>query len=270
MPYPSKVRRIAWSAATVLALLPLVFSGAAADAAALGLARPARIRGRLRGPGRHHDHEHGPDGHHRRPRPASGQRDRRLPARDGQRRQARGRRCRPAGRDRPDDRVRRRRRTAVHGELAGRPRRADPHRRASTGAGRSLARADRARDARRAGRPARGLHLPDPDDADHRDRQQRPARQRRPGVQRLLAGRQLRDARNQDRVPGQHPGVDVDLGERRRDREGRLLARTGAVTLINDTVTRAQCAAGTEPPPRARFRYRHFAPARSRRRGCST
>ena len=29
--------------------------------------------------------------------------------------------------------------------------------------------------------------------------------------------------------------------------KGRLLARTGAVTLINDEVTRAQCAAGTEP-----------------------
>ena len=28
---------------------------------------------------------------------------------------------------------------------------------------------------------------------------------------------------------------------------GRLLARNGAVTLINDTITRAQCAAGTEP-----------------------
>jgi len=29
--------------------------------------------------------------------------------------------------------------------------------------------------------------------------------------------------------------------------EGRLLARNGAVTLINDTVTRSQCAAGTSP-----------------------
>ena len=29
--------------------------------------------------------------------------------------------------------------------------------------------------------------------------------------------------------------------------DGRLLARNGAVTLINDTVTRSQCAAGTEP-----------------------
>ena len=28
---------------------------------------------------------------------------------------------------------------------------------------------------------------------------------------------------------------------------GRLLARNGAVTLINDTVTRARCAAGTAP-----------------------
>jgi len=31
--------------------------------------------------------------------------------------------------------------------------------------------------------------------------------------------------------------------------EGRLLARNGALTLINDTVTRSQCAAGTGPPP---------------------
>ena len=29
--------------------------------------------------------------------------------------------------------------------------------------------------------------------------------------------------------------------------DGRLLARNGAVTLINDTITRSQCAAGTEP-----------------------
>ena len=37
MPYTTKVvRRIGWSAATVLALLPLVFSGAAANAAAPG------------------------------------------------------------------------------------------------------------------------------------------------------------------------------------------------------------------------------------------
>ncbi len=32
--------------------------------------------------------------------------------------------------------------------------------------------------------------------------------------------------------------------------EGRLLARNGALTLINDTVTRSQCAAGTGAPPR--------------------
>ncbi len=31
--------------------------------------------------------------------------------------------------------------------------------------------------------------------------------------------------------------------------EGRLLARNGALTLINDTVTRSQCAAGTGAPP---------------------
>ena len=32
------------------------------------------------------------------------------------------------------------------------------------------------------------------------------------------------------------------------DVQGRLLARNGAVTLINDTVTRSQCAPGTGPP----------------------
>ena len=31
--------------------------------------------------------------------------------------------------------------------------------------------------------------------------------------------------------------------------DGRLLARNGAVTLINDTITRSQCAAGTGPAP---------------------
>lgn len=31
--------------------------------------------------------------------------------------------------------------------------------------------------------------------------------------------------------------------------DGRLLARTASVTLINDTITRAQCAPGTPPPP---------------------
>jgi hypothetical protein len=33
---------------------------------------------------------------------------------------------------------------------------------------------------------------------------------------------------------------------------GRLLARNGAVTLINDTVTRSRCAPGTGPPPGAK------------------
>ena len=42
--------------------------------------------------------------------------------------------------------------------------------------------------------------------------------------------------------------LDVDLGERpARPSNGRLLARNGAVTLINDTMTRSRCAAGTEP-----------------------
>ena len=127
--------------------------------------------------------------------------------------------CRPAGRDRPDDRVQRRRRTAVLRGVAARRRRADAHRRRLHERAGRLARADRAPDARRAGRPARGVHLPDPVDARDGDRQQRQARQRRPGVQRLLAGGQLRHARDEDRVPGQHPGADVDLGERRRDRE---------------------------------------------------
>ena len=43
--------------------------------------------------------------------------------------------------------------------------------------------------------------------------------------------------------------------------DGRLLARNGAVTLIDNTVTRSRCAAGTEPGTNP---GRHPAPARPR------
>ena len=80
-------------------------------------------------------------------------------------------RCRrPDGRDRPDDGVQRRRWTAAHFDVAPRHRRANAHgRRLQERVGR-LARADRAPDAGRAGRPARGVHLPDPVDAHHGNR----------------------------------------------------------------------------------------------------
>ena len=49
--------------------------------------------------------------------------------------------------------------------------------------------------------------------------------------------------------------------------DGRLLARNGAVTLINDTITRSQCAAGTGPAA-ARTRQRRARQRHRRRPGC--
>ena len=69
--------------------------------------------------------------------------------------------------------------------------------------------------ARRPGQPQRPVRLPDRLDADHGLGQLGRADQRRLPVQRLLAGRQLGDARHHHGVPGQRDGAHVHLAEQR-------------------------------------------------------
>ena len=71
--------------------------------------------------------------------------------------------------------------------------------------------------ARRRGRPQRAVRLRDRLDADDGVGQLGRARQRRQPVQRLLADRQLGDARHDDGVPGQPDGAHEHLAEQRRD-----------------------------------------------------
>jgi hypothetical protein len=68
-------------------------------------------------------------------------------------------------------------------------------------------------------------------------------------VQRLLAGRQLGDPRNDDHVQGKHPRSNVEHRLYGATVDGRLLARNAATTLDSNTVTRAQCAAPPAPVP---------------------
>ena len=82
------------------------------------------------------------------------------------------------------------------------------------------ARADRGAHARRPGRPQLRLHLPGRLDADHRVREPREPHQRRAALQRLLAGRQLRDVRDDVGLRRQRHGPDVDLAEQRRHPAG--------------------------------------------------
>ena len=69
---------------------------------------------------------------------------------------------------------------------------------------------------RRRGRSQRAVRLRDRLDADHRIGQLGRAGQRRLPVQRLLAGRQLGDARHHHGVPGQPDGAHEHLAEQRR------------------------------------------------------
>jgi len=78
---------------------------------------------------------------------------------------ARIRCCRPAVQDRPDDRVRGRGWTVGHRDVTTRRRRPATHRRRLQDRVRSVARADGESDVGRAGRPERGVHLPDRVDA---------------------------------------------------------------------------------------------------------
>ena len=138
-------------------------------------------------------------------------------ARRRQRRHARHRRRRRAGADRPHDRLQRRRRAA---RLAGQ--RPDRHRpRQPDAEGRRLplhvvGAAHRPADARRRGRPERAVRVRDRLDADDGVGELGRPPQRRQPLQRLLAGRQLRDARHHDRLPGQPDGALEHLAQQRR------------------------------------------------------
>ena len=86
-------------------------------------------------------------------------------------------------------------------------------------------------DARRRGQPQHCLHLPDQLDAHHRIGQHRRADQRCPGVQRLLAGAELGDARERLDVRRQHlrPDFDRHAGQRDRPRSRPRPQRLGHV-----------------------------------------
>ena len=96
---------------------------------------------------------------------------------------------------------------ARHRPRRARPRRPDLHagayRYAPLGAAHRRAHARRAKAI-----PPRAVRLQDRLDADHGLRQRGAADQRRLSLQRVLAGRQLGDARHHHRVPGQRHGAD--------------------------------------------------------------
>ena len=71
-----------------------------------------------------------------------------------------------------------------------------------------LARPERRAHARRPRRSDGGVHLPSRYHADHRLGQPRAPARRRPGLQRVLAGRQLGDDRNVDELQRKHPGPE--------------------------------------------------------------
>ena len=139
------------------------------------------------------------------------------------RRDARRRRGRDPSEDRTDDRVQRRGR-APDRRLGGhRPDRADVHRGRAHRQQLAAALLGQ-RDPRCAGRPERGVHLPDRLDADHRLEHDRAADQRRAGVQRLLAGRLLGDARDRHALRRHGHGRRNDHRQHGRD-DSRQAAR---------------------------------------------
>ena len=146
--------------------------------------------------------------------------------------------------NRPDHRVQRCRCTGAYRHRVRGPRRPDTDARGLQL--RDLAWADRGSHARRPGQRECGLHLPGRLHADHGIGQQREPGQRRSVLQRLLAGRQLGDARNDDYVQGKHPRSDVDHGDYGGD--GR------------------RQAVGPQRRGHARQQHRHQSPSVPRRR----
>src|SRR5438477_7835111 len=101
---------------------------------------------------------------------------------------------------------------------------------------------DRETDARRGGQREHGIHLPDQLDADHRFEQHGDADQRRPRMQRVLAGRKLRHTRYGSTFVGNILALTSITVNNSVTVHGRALARNGAVTLNNDTFTPPTCA----------------------------
>ena len=172
----------------------------------------------VRRPGRLHRDEHGAVGAQRRPRRLARHGTRRLrAARRRERRHARHRRGGRAGPARPHDGVQRRSRPAglarerPHGH---RPR--QPHAQGRRVSLHLVGPAHRSADAGRRGRSGGAVRLRDRLGADDRLGQLGRAAQRREPLQRLLAGRQLRDARHHDGVPGQPDGALEHLAQQRR------------------------------------------------------
>ena len=183
--------------------------------------------------------EHRPERAHGRHRLVPHARDHRPRDPLADRRQPGGRRGRAAGQGRSRDRIRRRSRQARRRDDRCRSRRPHPGaRRLPVGL---LDRPHGRADPRRAWRSQRRLRLPGRVDGHDRLRQPGRAGQRRTAVQRLLAGRQLRDPRNRLRLPRQHPRVHEHHGDHWRHDRGRVLARNGAVTLDSDVISRAAC-----------------------------
>ena len=183
--------------------------------------------GELRRAGRIWHHQHRPNGDHRRhrviphaigDRPRIGRPDRHRSPR---------RRRHPAGQDRPHDRLQRGRRGDADNLGAGRARGDDTH----PGRLQRGHPADhRHVDAQHRWRPQRGVHLPDRVHAGHRIQQLSHRPQRRPRLQRLLAGQQLSHPRNglrpnrhcacldvHHRINPSHRPGSTPRSERRRD-----------------------------------------------------
>jgi hypothetical protein len=81
------------------------------------------------------------------------------------------------------------------------------------------------------------VDLPDGIDARHDFGPTGDSRQWREGGECVLARRKFRYARHGFDIQGKHSGVGIDYGDDRSRREGRLLARTAAVTLDTNTLT---------------------------------
>ena len=90
----------------------------------------------------------------------------------------------------------------------------------------------------------------------HGQQQHRVAHRRRDAVQRLLAGRQLRHPRHELDVRRHGPGPHLHLRDDGATIQGRLLARNGAVTLDNNTISRPNCPVRTP----ARHQLAHAEP----------
>ena len=179
----------------------------------------------LRRARRRRHHQHRCHHHHRRRRHLRHDLADRLRHRRADRRQPRRRRRDPAGQARSRRRLQRRRRPRTgHRSGAGRSGRSgpDPWRLRQR-----HPRAEWCADPRRPGRPGRRVRLPGGLDPDHRIGVHRHDHQRRTHLclQRLLAGRQLRDARICLRLRRHGPRLRLDLvGPRRRDRRATARA----------------------------------------------